>query len=47
MRENCEVWKRMILDEFKFIMGIVGSYIDFEVFVVEEFIVDLEEVWKI
>lgn len=43
-RENREARKRMISDEFKFIMGIVGSYIDLEVSAVEEFIVDSEEV---
>ena len=46
-RENREARKRMISDEYKFIMGIVGSYIDLEVSAVEEFIVDSEEVWKI
>jgi len=36
----------MISDEYRFIMGIVGSYIDLEVSAVEDFIVDSEEVRK-
>ena len=46
-RENREARKKMISDEYRFIMGIVGSYIDLEVSAVEEFIVDSEEVRKI
>lgn len=46
-RENREARKRMISDEYRFIMGIVGSYIDLEVSAIEEFIVDSEEVRKI
>ena len=45
-RENREARKKMISDEYRFIMGIVASYIDLEVSVVEEFIVDSEEVRK-
>ena len=46
-RENREARKRMISDEYKFIMGVVASYIDLEVSAVEEFIVDSEEVREI
>lgn len=34
----------MIMDEYRFFMGIVGGYVDLDVFVVEEFVFDLEEV---
>lgn len=34
----------MIKDEYRFIMGVVGSYLDLDVSVVEEFVVDSEEV---
>jgi len=37
----------MITDEYRFIMGIVGSYLDLEVSAVEEFIVDSDEVREI
>lgn len=45
-KENREARKKMISDEYRFIMGIVGSYIDLEVSAVEDFIVDSEEVRK-
>lgn len=35
----------MITDEYKFIMGIVGGYLDLEMATVEEFITDSEEVY--
>lgn len=36
----------MINEEYRFIMGIVGGYLDLEVAAVEEFVVDSEEVLK-
>lgn len=36
----------MITDEYRFIMGIVGGYLDLEVSAIEEFIVDSEEVFE-
>ena len=44
-RENREARKRMITDEYKFIMGIVGGFLDLEMATVEEFITDSEEVY--
>ena len=44
-RENREARKRMITDEYKFIIGIVGGYLDLEMATVEEFITDSEEVY--
>lgn len=46
-KENREARKRMITDEYRFIMGIVGGYLDLEVSAIEEFIVDCEKVFKI
>lgn len=37
----------MIIDEYKFIMSIVVGYFDLEMVIVEEFVVDLDEVFKI
>ena len=34
----------MVTDEYRFIMGIVGGYLDLEVSAIEEFIIDSEEV---
>ena len=45
-KENREARKRMITDEYRFIMGIVGGYLDLEVSAIEEFIVDSEEVFE-
>ena len=45
-KENREARKRMINEEYRFIMGIVGGYLDLEVSAVEEFVVDSEEVLK-
>lgn len=36
----------MMTDEYRFILGIVGGYLDLEVSVIEEFIVDSEEVFE-
>ena len=44
-RENREARKRMITDEYKFIMGIVAGYLDLEMATVEEFVIDSEEVY--
>ena len=43
-RENREARKRMITDEYRFIMGIVGGYLGLEISAIEEFVVDSEEV---
>lgn len=45
-KENREARKRMITDEYRFIMGIVGGFLDLEVSAIEEFIVDSEEVFE-
>lgn len=34
----------MITDEYRFLMGIVGGYVDLDVSAVEEFVLDSEEV---
>lgn len=44
VRENREARKRMITDEYRFLMGIVGGYVDLDVSAVEEFVLDSEEV---
>lgn len=45
-KENREARKRMITDEYRFIMGIVGGFLDLEVSAIEEFIADSEEVFE-
>lgn len=45
-KENREARKRMMTDEYRFILGIVGGYLDLEVSAIEEFIVDSEEVFE-
>ena len=45
-KENREARKRMMTDEYRFILGIVGGYLDLEVSAIEEFIIDSEEVFE-
>lgn len=44
VREHREARKRMITDEYRFLMAIVGGYVDLDVSAVEEFVLDSEEV---